>query len=372
LPIEEIKPAAGKITQAVAPVGYLLSHEVNDSFVAVNRLLNSGEDVYWVKGAFTAAGKKWPAGTHFIPAKASTLAKLQKLAADVGLNFEAVPVKPPGEALMLRPLRIGLVDRYGGSMSSGWIRYELEKFEFAFTQVFPPALDQGGLAQKFDVLIVPSDMAPSGTATGSGDNPAPAVVTNAGNIPAEYRDRVGAMTVARTLPQLKRFMEDGGTVVTIGNATNLALQLGLPLTDALVEKSPDGKETALPGTKFYVPGSVLEAAVDNTNPLAFGMSNRVDFFFENNLSFKLQPDALSKGVKPVSWFDSDQPLRSGWGWGQAYLKDSVAVVDAQVGKGKLFMYGPEITYRGQPHGTFKFLFNGIYYGRTETVNLSEK
>jgi len=98
----------------------------------------------------------------------------------------------------------------------------------------------------------------------------------------------------------------------------------------------------------------------------------VDFFFENNLSFKLKPDAISKGVRPVSWFDSDQPLRSGWGWGQAYLKDSVAVVDAQVGKGKLFMYGPEITYRGQPHGTFKFLFNGIYYGRTETVNLSDK
>ena len=76
----------------------------------MNRLLNSGEDVYWVKTAFTAAGKKWPAGTHFIPSKPSTLPKLQKLAADVGLNFEAVPVKPPGEALMLRPLRIGLVD----------------------------------------------------------------------------------------------------------------------------------------------------------------------------------------------------------------------------------------------------------------------
>jgi hypothetical protein len=24
------------------------------------------------------------------------------------------------------------------------------------------------------------------------------------------------------------------------------------------------------------------------------------------------------------------------------------------------MFGPEIVFRGQPHGTFKFLFNGIY------------
>jgi hypothetical protein len=372
LPIEEIKPAPGKITQASAPVGYLLSHQVNDSFVAVNRLLNSGEEVYWVKNAFTAAGKQWAPGTHFIPAKPSTLAKLQKLAAEVGLNFDAVPVRPPGEALMLQPLRIGLVDRYGGSMPSGWIRYELEKFEFQFTPVFPPALDQGNLIQKFDVIIVPNDLAPGGAAAGGGDAPPAAAAANAEAVPAEYRDRVGTVTAARTFPQLKKFMEDGGTVVTIGNATSIASQLGLPVASALSEKSPDGKESALPATKFYVPGSVLQAAVDNTNPLAFGMSDKVDFFFENDPSFKLKPDAQAKGLKPVSWFDSDKPLRSGWGWGQGYLKDSVAVVDAQVGKGKLFMFGPEITYRGQPHGTFKFLFNGIYYGRTETVNLSGK
>ena len=36
------------------------------------------------------------------------------------------------------------------------------------------------------------------------------------------------------------------------------------------------------------------------------------------------------------------------------------VIDATVGKGKLFLFGPEITFRAQPHGTFKFLFNGIY------------
>jgi hypothetical protein len=354
-------------------VGYLLSHEVNDSFVAINRLLASGEDVYWVKSAFTANGKKWMPGANFITAKPSTLSKLQKLAADVGLNFEAVSARPSGEALMLRPLRIGLVDRYGGSMPSGWIRYQLEKFEFPFTQVFPPALDQGNLTEKFDVLIVASDLTPAAAPrAGAGDAPPATAAANAQNVPAEYRDRVGPITAARTLPQLKKFMEDGGVVLTIGNATGMALQLGLPLTNALLEKSVDGKETALPATKFYVPGSILQAAVDNTNPLAFGMSDRVDFFFENDPSFLLKPDAQAKGVKAVAWFDSAQPLRSGWGWGQSYLKDSVAVVDAPVGRGKLYMFAPEITYRGQPHGTFKFLFNGIYSGRTELVNLSEK
>ena len=36
-----------------------------------------------------------------------------------------------------------------------------------------------------------------------------------------------------------------------------------------------------------------------------------------------------------------------------------------VGAGRVLFFGPDVTFRGQPHGTFKFLFNGIFYGRTE-------
>jgi hypothetical protein len=85
--------------------------------------------------------------------------------------------------------------------------------------------------------------------------------------------------------------------------------------------------------------------------------------------FRLKPEAVFKGVKPVAWFENDRPLRSGWAWGQKYLQDAVAVVESKVGKGRLFLFGPEITFRGQPHGTFKFLFNGIYYGGAEAVSL---
>src|SRR5262249_19296088 len=73
----------------------------------------------------------------------------------------------------------------------------------------------------------------------------------------------------------------------------------------------------------------------------------------------------SNGIRPVAWFDSDQPLRSGWAWGQSYLKDSVAVLEASIGKGRIVLYGPEILFRAQPHGTFKLLFNGIYLSRAE-------
>jgi len=60
-------------------------------------------------------------------------------------------------------------------------------------------------------------------------------------------------------------------------------------------------------------------------------------------------------------------LCSGWVWGEQYLKEGVVAVEAEVGKGKLFLFTPEITFRAQPHGTFKFLFNSLYYGRAELV-----
>ena len=70
--------------------------------------------------------------------------------------------------------------------------------------------------------------------------------------------------------------------------------------------------------------------------------------------------AEGKAVIWIAWFDSEAPLRSGWAWGQHRLNGDLAMAEAKVGEGNLFLFGPEITMRGQPHGTFPFLFNGIY------------
>ena len=181
---------------------------------------------------------------------------------------------------------------------------------------------------------------------------------------AEVKELVDMYESPRdTLPQLKKFLEDGGTILAVGrSAMNLAELMALPVDNHLVERSPDGTSRQLPSEKFYVPGSVLRVAVDNTSPIAHGITSELDVFYDNSPVFRLEPEATLRGVRPVAWFDSPNPLRSGWAYGQGYLQGGVAVVDASVGKGKLFLFGPEITFRAQPHGTFKFLFNGIYYG----------
>jgi hypothetical protein len=63
------------------------------------------------------------------------------------------------------------------------------------------------------------------------------------------------------------------------------------------------------------------------------------------------------------------PLRSGWALGQEQLQDMAAAVDVPLGSGHVVLFGPEITFRAQSHGTFKFLFNGIYYGTATEARL---
>src|SRR5262249_35152638 len=125
-------------------------------------------------------------------------------------------------------------------------------------------------------------------------------------------------------------------------------------------RAPGEPDRALTGEEYYIPGSILQVSTDNTEPVMAGVPQKLDVFFDNSPVFRLKPNAAAAGVKPLAWFDTEAPLRSGWAWGQNYLNGGVTMLEANMGKGKLYMFGPEITFRGQPHGTFKLLFNGIY------------
>ena len=116
-----------------------------------------------------------------------------------------------------------------------------------------------------------------------------------------------------------------------------------------------------------LPGAVLRVAVDDTNPLAFGLDNELDVFFDDNPVFKLAPDAASKGLRRVAWFADAKPLRSGWAWGQQYLDKGVTIVETNAGKGRLFLIGPEVLFRSQPHGAYKLFFNGLYLSVAPTL-----
>ena len=361
-------PPAGQLLGSLNPAGYLLSHETNDAFILVNRLLKNGNRVYWLRQPVSIAGKHLGAGTIFVPASAQTRSVIAKAVAQLGLTVEAVDTRPADDMIALQPVRIGLWDQYGGSMPSGWLRWVFEQFEFPFELVYPATLDAGNLATRFDVLVFPDGALPRAPDAGR-PGARPFHQPRPEDIPEEYRGRLGRVTAQKTIPQLKKFAEGGGTIVAIGQSANIAQLLGLPLKNGLLERSQNGQERPLPREKFYIPGSVLEASIDNTNPIAYGMGSTADVFFDNSPVFKMAADAALKGIKPVAWFPNASPVRSGWAWGQSYLEGTVAAAEAPLGTGEVILLGVEAAFRGQPHGTYKLLFNSIYFGPAKTKSI---
>jgi hypothetical protein len=350
------KPMPRSVTGPSNPAGYLISHRSNYSFTLVNRLLKANAEVYWLKGRAQGAGQDLGTGAIWVPASAAVTPILRQGASDLGVAVYAMAQAPVGDAFRIPRVRIALYDQYGGLMPSGWTRWLFEQYEFPFEVVYPQTLDAGNLKSRFDVIVFPDGAMGAGRGGRGGGRGGP----DPESVPEEYRGWLGRITEEKTIPQIKQFVDAGGAVVTVGSSTSMAGLLGVPLANVLAGVSRD---------KFYIPGSLMQAHIDNTNPLAYGMPETADVFFDNNPVFRLAADAKAKGETPVAWFAGKETLDSGWALGQQLLDGAAAVVEAKEGEGKVFLMGPEVTFRGEPDGTFKLLFNGLFYGAAKPATL---
>jgi hypothetical protein len=337
-----VKPSPSTIQGASSAGSLVLDRRQNDAYIALNRLF---------------AGKAGPVTASHDSFFINGNRQLYDRVAPLGVAMKITGTTGP---MTLRAPRIGLWDQYGGSMPSGWTRWILEQFEFPFARVFAQELDAGKLNAKFDSLIfvdgaIPAPPDPAGGRGGGGGRgrggaPAPGPA----DVPAEYRTHLGRVSAEQTIPRLREFVEAGGTLIAIGSsAEHIVRHFKLPLENHLVE---DG--VPLPRAKYFVPGSVLTAKVDTRHPVAAGLPERVNVFFDNSPVFRLTAGADGR-VRPIASFETDAPLKSGWAWGQQYLKNGIVAADVAVGKGRIYLFGPEILHRAQPHGTFKFLFNAL-------------
>ena len=351
--IDEIisTPPVGMIAGQENATGYLVDH-INDAFIAVNRVLAAGGSARWYVDDVVAEGQTFSAGAFYLESDRSNI---ERLAEEKGLDFLGVVSPPAGSSMELSPVRIGLWDQYGGSMPSGWTRMILEDFEFDFDVLYPPDFDSADL-NEYDVLVFEDGAIPAATGAGGGrggrgGGPDPAT------IPEEFRGRIGQMTIDQTVPRILDYVRGGGAAVTIGTSTSLATHAGLPISNHLVENG-----VPLSREKYFTPGSVLDMKVEHVSPLTHGFGERANVLFSHSPTFRLSAGADPQRIRTIGWYNTEEPLRSGWAWGEQYLVGGVGVIEADYGEGKLFIFGPKITFRAQPHGTFGFLFNGIYYG----------
>jgi hypothetical protein len=373
-------------------VNYYYKTEGLDRVLAI--LKRGGVEVLRASSDFTADGKTYKAGTHVVfmqqpyGAFAKTLLEDQRYPDlreypggpprrpyDVTahsltrlLNVNAVFVKAPFTAetkpepmaLVIQArtrsnaaARVALYKSYAASMDEGWTRWLFAQYKFPFKSLHDAEARAGNLNAKFDAIILP-DQSVAGLVNGlpgKAGEAGEASEFRGGVYPAEFAGGLGEAGVKA----LREFVEAGGTLITLNNASNFAIEhLGAPVKNVLKGVGP---------RDFYCPGSILRTQLDKDSPLTFGMEQESIAWFEGSPAFEITDAASAKAI--ARYPENDNPLLSGWILGDKLIRSKAALVEARLGKGRVILFGFRPQYRAQTLATLPLLFNALLTSKQE-------
>ena len=245
------------------------------------------------------------------------------------------------------PERIGLYQPLPPSMDEGWTRWILERENQKFASLQMASVWSGNLGSEYETIIVP-DQASRTLLKGYTEGAMPPGLT--GGLGQEG------------VKALREFVESGGTLVCLNRASEFAIeQFKLPIKNVVA---------GLPRTEFYVPGSILRIELDTTHPIAQGMPKQSIAWAEDSPVFEVINDANagqhsvpSSAVKIIAWYPrTTDPLLSGWLLGGNRIKGKAALIEVQMGKGRIILFGFRPQYRGQSLATYPLFFNALRQG----------
>ncbi len=325
--------AAGQQTASAG--AYEIAPTANAAFRAVNRLLAAGVPVSRAS-AFVATVKDAGQGR--------TLADVTRAEGVDAVRLAAAP-RTPSPALKIA--RVALYKSWVANMDEGWTRWLLEQYAFPYSTITDADVRKGRLGDRFDVIILP-DQQPRRIVSGHqpGDRPREGPWNP---VPVEYQGGLGEAGV----DALKQFVSAGGRLVTFDAASDLPLQqFGGAFARIRNVIAP------LPRTTFYCPGSVLRLDVDLAQPLASGMTARPAAYFANSRAFETDDPSVVSVARYAA--KAEEVLMSGWLLGAEHLAGRHAVLKVPMGEGEVILVAFRPQFRGQPHATFKLIFNALY------------
>ncbi|HEX5054755.1 MAG TPA: M14 metallopeptidase family protein [Planctomycetota bacterium] len=338
---------------AAPRAGWQLDPRDSHTVVAVNRLLAADVPVEWS-----------PRGHFWVPAGGRAMPVLRDAAMQLGVAAVARETDTREARERVHAPRLGLFDVYGGHMATGWDQWILREFEFPTQQVFGDRIEAGNLGRDFDVLVFHTGLPGQRDLTRAAQRRDPANFEKlAGALPpfedwSNLEARATALTGEKALPALREFVEQGGTLIALGGECDKVIRhFDLPIEVGTHVPTEDG-ERRTTREEYYVPGSLLALEVDTSHPIARGTSHELAAMV-NNGSVIMEVTDPKAPIDVVARYRGMDTLVSGWAIGEDYLIGKAAVLCAHVGKGRVLLYGADVTYRGQPVGTFKLLFEGI-------------
>ncbi|HMC76077.1 MAG TPA: hypothetical protein VKH34_03055, partial [Vicinamibacterales bacterium] len=328
--------AAPKVDGKVTGSGprFVFDYRGPDAAKAMNRLLKDGARVA-LEGGRTP--RVWVLSA---PRKS-----LDAAASEFGLEIKTADSAAPAAALAVKAPRIGMYSPWtGGNMDEGWTRWVLEQYDFNLTTLHNADVRGGKLRDKYDVIILP-DQAPRAIVDGAVGQ----------NVRPEYRGGIGDEGIGA----LREFVGAGGTLVTLGAASDLAIErFGVPMKNL---------KSGLTRDQHFAPGTILNVEVDTAHPLGFGMEANTFGFYNNSPFFSLTEGFSTQKLSVVARYPNNGVVASGWLKGEELMAGRAAVVSMDTNPGRIVLFGLRPQHRAQTHATFPLLFNALYLSTSDAL-----
>lgn len=320
---------------------FLISSSENNSYKAINQVLQAGGKVSNSTKDFRYGEKYYPGGTFIIEPGPVSLNKLKEIASNtqttfIGgkFNISSKSIQKPG---------IALYKSWSANIDAGWISYVLDIYGFQFQELSDAEMKAGNLAEQFDVLVLP-DQRFSSILSGN----------KKGSIPPDY---VGGIT-QEGIDNIRKFVIAGGTLVCNNQSCDLAIEtFKLPLKDILKD---------VPRDSFNCPGSILKINYDSNSALTTGMGEEGAIYFSNGRAFEIMADSMNLSEhtyniesKIIAVYPNESLLLSGWMLGEEVIRNKAAIAEITYGKGKIILFGFNVVNRAQSYSTFELLFNAL-------------
>lgn len=323
---------------------YCIPARFNRSVIVVNRLHKKGIRLSRYTGA--AAGDV-ETGDFLVNDSDIPKADLAAALKGTGVGIKKIELNRTAGLKTLTLPGIGIYQSSGGNMDEGWTRWVLDHYEFTYTVLKDKDFTAGNFSKAYDVIIFPTesrDRIVKGRGTGRRAYYAMAT-------PPGYKGGIGEKGVGA----LKKFVKSGGSIVLFDAAAEIGMKdFSLPFTNIMKDVKRDD---------FYCPGSLLKLKIDTGDPIGWGMEADNFIFFRNSKAFRTRvPILKSIDRKVVAGFNqTGNHLLSGYLKGGKQLDRAVMVIRFDYHKGSVIVLGGRIQNRAQTYGTFKFLFNSLYY-----------
>ncbi|MBC6465811.1 M14 family zinc carboxypeptidase [Actinomadura alba] len=342
--VAKVEPAAAPMPPA--PGGAYL---VQPSSYGVGKFLaglqKAGVPTFRTAEEFTSGGTKFAPGSLVVPPTEQARSVLTGLSQQTGILVHGADKAPKVEGFQLKSgTKIGLF-RGINNMPGGWLWWLFEQYGVNSKNMVADDF-KGDLNDAYDTIVLPQGITRNTIVNG----------LPKAEVPERFHWAAGVGEEG--LAKLRDFVEDGGTLVALGNASATARDLlNLPVKDTLPDPSDD----------FFVPGALVDQEFDTTNPVAWGMPEKWPVWFHtNDAAFEVTDPSKTKVVSKYP--SSGEIVQSGYGAGSDKLHGLTDVASFEVGKGNVVIAGTQVSYRTWSRGTITMLFNAMYHGPSAKVS----